>query len=165
MKTTPWVIAVALTLGVSAAEAQAPTRSDDETETTNEIGVFVGGLSNLDADETGPGVGFDYTKEMSETFGIGGLVEWANAGEREAMFAATFEWKPGADLKLIFAPGVVVEKDGGSKKPVFAFRTGLGRMFEVNHVPLTPTLYLDLVDADDGVDVHLVYGLTIEIPF
>jgi hypothetical protein len=38
-------------------------------------------------------------------------------------------------------------------------------MFEVHHVPLTPTMYVDLVDSDDGVAVHLVYGLTIEIPF
>jgi hypothetical protein len=169
MRTTRWAVAVAVTLatsGVSAVGAQERAGAAEEEETKNEIGIFVGALSNLDTDETGPGVGFDYTRELSETFGFGGLAEWANAGDREAMFAASFEWKPGARVKLVFAPGVVVGKEAdGSRSSSFAFRTGVGRELEVHHVPLTPTIYFDFVNAEEGVDIHLVYGLTIGIPF
>ena len=42
---------------------------------------------------------------------------------------------------------------------------GIGYEFEVSNVPLTPTFYFDTVDSEDGVDVHLVYGMAISISF
>ena len=72
----------------------------------------------------------------------------------------------GAGIKLVSAPAVVLEKeDDDSTSATFAFRTGFARGLEVNHVPLAPTIYVDLVDAEEGLRVHLVYGVTIEIPF
>jgi hypothetical protein len=121
MKRSPRVIAAAVTLGVSALAAREAAGSEEEAaETKNEIGVFVGGISNLDTDETGPSVGFDHTREISERFGIGALAEWANAGEREAMFAATVDWKPGAGIKLVAAPGIVVEKEEDDSRPRYS---------------------------------------------
>lgn len=182
MKRTCWLTAVVLSLGVSLAQAQEPAGAEEDAEPKNAIGVYVGALSNLETNETGPGVGFDYAREVGEKFGVVGIAEWANAGEREAMFAGGLEWKPGGNIKLVFAPGVVLTKveeedsdedssddDGDSesfsREALFAFRTGIGYMFEVSHVPLTPMIYFDIVQSDDGVDAHLVYGLTIDIPF
>lgn len=78
----------------------------------------------------------------------------------------------------MFAPGVIVEKSdddetsdedgdsGGSlRETLFFFRTGIGYELEVSNVPLTPTFYFDIVDSEDGVDVHLVYGIAISILF
>ena len=58
------------------------------------------------------------------------------------------------------------DTDSGSlsTETSFAFRTGIGYMFEVSNVPLVPILCFDIVDSDDGVDAHLVFGLTIDIP-
>lgn len=166
MQRPRYVMVLAIILCVSPAEAQAPNVAEEEPETKNDVGVFVGGLSNLETDETGPGVGLDYTRELSERFGVGALAEWARAAEREAMFGAALEWKPGAVVKLVLAPAIIVEKEeDDSRSAVFAVRTGIGRTFMVNHVPLTPTLYVDWVDSEDGLQVHLVYGLTIDIPF
>ena len=178
MMKTYWLTAAMLTLGVSWAQAQEPAGAEEDAEPKNEIGVFVGALSNLETKETGPGVGFDYTREVRERLGVVGFVEWANAGEREAMLGGGIEWKPGGNIKLVFAPAVVLTKvededssdddsksESFSREAVFAFRTGIGYMFEVSHVPLTPMIYFDIVQSDDGVDAHLVYGLTIDIPF
>ncbi len=179
MKRIIWLTIVMLTLGVSWLHAQESAGAEEEVEYKNDIGVFVGALSNLETKETGPGIGFDYTREVAEKIGIVGIVEWANAGEREAMIGVGLEWKPGGNIKLVFAPAVIIEKveedassedgsdsdNGSSSSAVFAFRTGIGYTFEVSHVPLTPIIYFDLVQSDDGVDAHLVYGLTISIPF
>ena len=178
MKHTSWLTAVMLALGVQWVHAQEPVRAGEEAEPKNDVGVFVGALHNLETDETGPGIGFDYTRDFTEKLGVVGIAEWANAGEREAMFGGGLELKPGGAIKLIFAPTVILEpvddddssagdSDAGSfsRETSFAFRTGIGYMFEVSNVPLVPTLYFDVVDSDDGVDAHLVFGLTIDIPF
>ena len=151
-----------MALTVSWAHAQEDA---EEPEPKNDLGLFVGSLTNLEADESGPGIGLDYTREFTEKLGVVVLAEWANAGEREAMFGGGVEIKPGANIKLVFAPAVVIEKEDDSTSGVFAFRTGIGYMFEVSHVPLTPIAYFDIVDSEDGVDAHFVIGLTVDIPF
>ena len=177
MRRTARLTVFMLALGLSWAQAQE-SGEGKEADKNNAISVFVGALSNLDTNETGAAVGVDYTREVSEKFGIVGLAEWANAGEREGAFGGGIEWKPGGGFKLLFAPGVIVEKSdddetsdedgdsgGSSRETLFFFRTGIGYELEVSNVPLTPTFYFDIVDSEDGVDVHLVYGIAISILF
>ncbi len=95
MKNSVRLTAILFALSVPWAWAQEPAAEEEEAELKNEIGVFVGALSNLETDETGPGVGFDYTREASEKLGIVALAEWANAGDRDAMFGGGIVWKPG----------------------------------------------------------------------
>jgi hypothetical protein len=59
------------------------------------------------------------------------------------------------------------DSGGSSRETLFFFRTGtgIGYELEVSNVPLTPTFYFDIVDSEDGVDVHLVYGIAISIRF
>ncbi len=172
-----WLTAFMLALGLSWAQAQE-SGLGEVAEKRNAISVFVGALSNLDTNETGAAVGVDYTREVSEKLGIVGLAEWANAGGREAAFGGGIEWKLGGGFKLLFAPGLIVEKTdddetsdedgdsgGSSRETLFFFRTGISYEFEVSNIPLTPKFYFDTVDSEVGVDVHLVYGMAISISF
>ena len=47
-------------------------------------------LSNLAAKETGPSIGADFTRELTEVIGVVGLGEFAKAGEREALLRAVW---------------------------------------------------------------------------
>lgn len=169
MKTTAWLTVVTLALSVSVAGAQESAESE-EGEPKNVVGLFAGALSNLETDETGPAIGADYTREVHEKLGIVAMVEWASAGSREAAFGAGVAVEPGGGVKLVLAPGVIFEKtleEEGSteRETLFVFRTGFGYKFEVSGVPLVPTINFDIVESEDGVDLHLVYGVSVEIPF
>jgi len=169
------ILLLCLGLGVSFTQGQEDAGRDatgDEPEKKNDIGVFIGALSNLDTKETGISLGVDYTRKLTDRFAITAIAEYANAGEREALFGAGIEVEPGGSFKLIFAPGVVLDRseeegsaDESSLETLFAFRSGVGYVFELPKVEITPMLYFDLVDEADGVVAHLVYGLSFVFPF
>jgi len=90
--------------------------------------------------------------------------------------------KPGGNFKVLFAPGVIVEKnedepgnelpeagdsaEGHSRQVRFVARLGVGYIFELSTVVLTPIVYFDLLEGvEDAVDAHFVYGLTVGFPF
>ena len=54
-----------------AAGPASGQHAEPELEKRNEVAVFLGALSNLHANETGPSLGGDYTREVSETLGFG----------------------------------------------------------------------------------------------
>ena len=169
MMKVPSIACVMVFSAASLTYAQEPADAE-ETQYRNSLALFVGALSNVETDETGPAIGVDYTREVRERLAIVALAEWANAGEREAAFGGGVEVKPGGNVKLVFAPGVILERtdeeDGSSsRETLFVFRTGFGYELEVSGVPLVPTINFDIVDSDDGVELHLVYGLSVEIPF
>ncbi len=159
-----------------AAPAAAQEAAEPEREKLNGIGIFTGFLTNFEADTTGPSAGMDYTRDLSPRIGIGAIAEFATAGEREALFAASLVVRLGEAFKLVAAPGLVLEKEQelessseqhSSRQSRFVVRIGAGYGFEVSDdVELIPILYLDLIDGkEDSVDVHLVYGVTIDLKF
>ena len=169
MKILPRVAILLVLLSTTFAHAQEAGETED-ARTKNVIGLFVGALSNLETNETGPAIGVDYTREVHEKLGIVASAEWASAGEREAAFGGGLEVKPGGGFKLVLADGIILERtdeeDGSSSREAeFVFRTGFGYELEVSGVPLVPTINFDIVNTEDGVDLHLVYGLSVEIPF
>ncbi len=54
-----------------ASGQHAEHGSEHELEKRNEIAVFLGAISNLHTNETGPSLGADHTREVSETLGFG----------------------------------------------------------------------------------------------
>ena len=160
----------------STGVATAQEESELETEKLNGIGIFTGFITNFEADSTGPSAGMDYTRDLSPRIGVGVIAEFATAGEREALFAASLVVRLGEALKLVAAPGLVLEQEQelessseehSSRQFRFVVRIGAGYGFEVSdNVELIPILYLDLIDGKEGsVDVHLVYGVTIDLNF
>ncbi len=56
---------VRLLLSAGLASAQEAHEHEGETEHKNEIGIFAGALVNVAAEETGPSIGADYTREVT----------------------------------------------------------------------------------------------------
>ncbi len=139
--------------------------------------MFLGALSNLHANETGPSLGAEYIREVSETLGFGVMAELARAGEREALVAASVVIRPVSNVSVVIAPGFVVEKPEEepdddehsietSREIAFVARLGVAYAFEWHRVTLAPTVYFDILGSPDGgVTAHLVYGVSIGFPF
>ena len=167
---------VAFCFLASAAPAAAQEAAEPEREKLNGIGIFTGFLTNFEADTTGPSAGMDYTRDLSPRIGIGAIAEFATAGEREALFAASLVVRLGEAFKLVAAPGLILEKEQelessseehSSRESRFVVRIGAGYGFEVSdNVELVPILYLDLIEGkENSVEVHLVYGVTVDLKF
>jgi len=157
-----------------AAPAAAQEAAELKREKLNGIGIFTGFLTNFEANTTGPSAGVDYTRDLSPRIGIGAIVEFATAGEREALVAASLVVRLGEALKLVAAPGLILEQElessseeHSSRQTRFVVRIGAGYGFEVSdNVELIPILYLDLIEGkEDSVEVHLVYGVTVDLKF
>jgi hypothetical protein len=176
------VLSMSLSLITGITRGQEAVENEAESETKNDLGVFVGALFNPTADETGPSIGVDFTRELTEVIGLTVVGEFAKAGEREALFVGGLQLRPGGNFKVLFAPGVIVEKnedehgnelhesgdsaEGFSREIRFVARLGVGYSFELSTVVLTPVVYFDLLEGvEDAVDAHFVYGLTIGFPF
>ena len=84
------------------------------------------------------------------------------AGEREALVAGGVVLRPGANIKVVIAPGVILEKEheldnelhevetsdeGGSREVRFVGRLGVGYSIEVSSAVLTPIVYFDLLEG------------------
>ena len=100
-----WISLAPLAVGAQETEVH-----DHEPEKKNEVGLFAGGLTNLEAKETGPSIGAEYIRELTHIIGIGVMGEFAKAGEREALVAGTLVVKAGDNFKVVLAPGVIIEK-------------------------------------------------------
>ncbi len=168
------LLIVAFCFLASAAPAAAQEAAEPEREKLNGIGIFTGFLMNFEADTTGPSAGMDYTRDLSPRIGIGAIAEFATAGEREALVAASLVVRLGEALKLVAAPGLILEQEQessseehSSRQTRFVVRIGAGYGFEVSdNVELVPILYLDLIEGkEDSVEVHLVYGVTVDLKF
>lgn len=186
---------VAVVFLLMSGFAPADEAEHEEEEKKNELAVFAGALTNIDSNRTGPSGGVEYKRILSPKISIGGMVEYGDAGEREGLFAVPITYSPTEKIKVVFAPGYVLEESeqeinetrGGEEhggmeghdEPSlqakttrsFVARFGFGYEFEISkRVRLLPTLYFDILKGShqsvgEGVVLHLVYGLTIGFPF
>ncbi len=62
---------VLLAAGPALGQHAEQHGSEHELEIRNEVALFLGALSNLHSSETGPSLGADYKREVSETLGFG----------------------------------------------------------------------------------------------
>ena len=105
----PWLFVLLFFTFPGVATSQE--ESEHEAEQLSEIGIFTGFLRNVEAHATGPSAGMDYTRELSPRIGIGAIAEFATAGKREALFAASLVVRPGEAWKVVAAPGVILEQE------------------------------------------------------
>jgi hypothetical protein len=175
-----WAVSGSTARAQETHEAQG--HEEHEAHKSNDIGVFAGGLTNLDKDESGPSLGVDYTRRLTPKIGIGVIYEYASTRlERENLIAGALVIEPGHNLKLTFAPGVVgvTEKeeeehhgeDDHHEPPaccesttsvIFVGRLGITYLFEFSRVSIGPAFFVDLIGNGE---VHLVYGVSIGFPF
>ena len=155
MRISTWFIGALISFTTGVVGAQEHEVHAHEPEKKNEIGIFAGLLSNLEAKQTGPSIGADYTRELTHVIGIGVMGEFAKAGEREALVAGTFVLKAGENFKVVFAPGVILEKheeghseesshgetssEATSREVRFVARIGAGHSYELSGTVLTPS--------------------------
>ena len=105
------VLSVLFSGTTDIARGQEESAHEAEPEAKNELGVFTGVLSNLTANESGPSIGADFTRELTEVIGLLVLGEFAKAGEREALVAGGVVLRPGANIKVVIAPGVILTSE------------------------------------------------------
>lgn len=134
-------------------------------------------------DEPGHGtdgtVGLEYTYELSERWGIGGILDYAGPDQRNLVVAPAVFWSPwGGGLTFLAAPGVEFhngrgeaehhllksegDEEGDPDETFFVMRFGVAYWFHVgSRYGIAPAVDLDLVDGEEV----WVYGVNFEVKF
>ena len=130
----------------------------DEHETKhsfhpNVIGLFLGstGEDRRDSDFT---FGIEYERRISESFGVGGVIERAFGDHDFWVFAVPFAYHTGA-WKWYVAPGMENKDD---HKNEFLVRIGLEYAFEVGEYELSPQVDVDFVDGEQEYVIGVVFA-------
>ena len=90
--------------------------------------------------------------------------------------------KPDGEFKLTISPGFILEGEEGEngacheppehgelssgREAIWVARQGLGYSIERPSAVITAAVYFELLDGrEDAVDLHVVFGVSIEFPF
>jgi hypothetical protein len=119
----------------------------------NYLAVFVG-VTDEDRRERASTLGIEYERRLSESFGIGGIIEHAYGDLDFTIYAIPFAYHSGR-WKWYVAPGI----ENPDKKPgtEFLLRVGLEYFFKVGAYEMAPQFDVDFVDGE----TVLVLGLTV----
>jgi hypothetical protein len=159
-------VAVAESAGefhASSTEAAMATsaRSDGESsesqheheELKNAFGVFVG-FTHEGRRDNEPALGLEYTRRLSESFSIGGTLEYT-FGDGDFLVALVPVSYYYGQWKFSVAPGVEDSEHGTEA----LLRFGLGYLFELeSEWEINPQLNVDLVDGEDVWVLGVAFG-------
>ena len=120
--------------------------------------AVLGGIS-VQGSDTGITAGFEVERALSDSFGIGALVEYAAGDLESLMIAVPFTYRLNS-WKFQIAPGYVDANRGGD----FVTRFGTGYDFNVGNWMVTPNVKADVLAADDSRAI-LVYGVSFSTGF
>lgn len=147
-----------LTLTMSSATfGNEAEEAENGEERRNSIGVFVG-IAEEERRENGIALGIEGTHFFTESFGIGGVLEYT-FGDIDALVGSvpliyrTGRWKAYA------GPGF--EDGDASEDAEFLVRIGAEYGFEAGPIEIAPQLNIDVVDGD----AVLVIGVLFARPF
>lgn len=125
------------------AMAADPSSASGHAFHSNHLAFFAG-FSGEVRRERAFSLGLDYERRISESFGVGALVERAN-GDRDFWIAAIpFSWHRG-HWKFSIALGVEHEKGHDDHG---LLRLGAGYAFEMDGFEVAPLIAVDFVDGD-----------------
>jgi hypothetical protein len=142
-----WIV----TIPVFAAEPQPGDKEKPEwaEEGRNEISIFLGVTESQDF-ERGFSVGIDYERRLSRLFGIGAVVEYTGSDLREGVGGITLSFHPWKELKIVAAPGVVLETADGTEEALLRigaeYGFGIGKGWEI-----APAVYYDFTSGDNAL--------------
>ena len=146
------VAAIIVPNGVMAEEATQSEHSS-EFEGRQSVAFFMG--NTHDGSEDGFTVRMDYEYRLSETNGIGGLVEYASGELDSWVFAAPLFIHPYKGLRLLVALGF----EYGHSEAEFLIRTGIAYEFEMGERwTITPEFNVDFVDSDEKYVYGVAFG-------
>jgi len=152
----------ALLIAVSAATLllMPPVFAEEagaEEEKNNSLGVFVG-VTSEERREKGLALGVEGSHFFTESFGVGGVLEYTFGDIDTLVGAVPLVYRRGK-LKLYAGPGF--EDSDASDNPEFLIRAGTEYGFEVGSIEIAPQLNIDFVDGD----TVLVVGVLFAKPF
>ena len=146
------VVLVLVPYGVQAEEATQSEYSS-EFERRQSVAFFMG--NTHDGSEDGFTVGMNYEYRLSETNGIGGLVEYASGELDSWVFAAPLFIHPYKGLRLLVALGF----EYGHSEAEFLIRTGIAYEFEMGERwTITPEFNVDFVDSEEKYIYGVAFG-------
>ena len=169
---TSWIVGsfAAAVLGLSGRLAA----QDDHHFHYNDIGVFVGGTTPLDADAGGKTsftLGADYERRFTAVVGIEVIGEFVIGDHKRTwLLALALTARPIEPLRIAAGPGVEwVEKDVPSGTTTttkyethFLVATRVNYVFHVGKFIVSPTFGVDFIGE---TKTNLVYGLTLGYGF
>ena len=131
--------------------AQEAEEGEGEAFEANIVEVFLGGTFN-DGDSEAS-YGFSYERRLSESFGIGGLVEYTSG--REWVYAVPLTFHVTESWKLVLAPGFEHEEGENT----YLTRVGTAYDFKFDGWSLAPEVNVDFVDGETKVVVGVSFGI------
>ncbi|MFT7286653.1 MAG: hypothetical protein ACI87W_000761 [Halieaceae bacterium] len=163
--TTLWgsialLLGLLLTLPASPLQAAADEsshevahgESHDEAFHQNVLAVFTG-ITHEGRNEDELALGIEYERRLSESFGIGGLLEHTFGELDFWVYAVPFAFHSGP-WKLYVAPGIE-EKDGERDE---LLRVGVEYGFEVGGWEIAPQFDIDFVDGEEVIVLGVTFG-------
>ena len=135
------------------AEEETQSEHSSELEHLHSVAFFMG--NTHDGSEDGFSVGLDYEYRLSETNGIGGLIEYASGELDSWVVAAPLFIYPYKGLRLVVALGF----EYGHSETEFLVRTGIAYEFEMGERwTITPKFNVDFVDSEEKYVYGVAFG-------
>jgi len=135
------------------AEEETQSEHSSEFEHRHSVAFFMG--NTHDGSEDGFSVGLDYEYRLSETNGIGGLIEYASGELDSWVVAAPLFIYPYKGLRLVVALGF----EYGHSETEFLVRTGIAYEFEMGERwTITPKFNVDFVDSEEKYVYGVAFG-------
>lgn len=154
--TMAFVVSLGLhqSLQPACAESTGHGEESGEANKQNLVGLFVG-LTGESRRENGLALGAEYTRRLTESFGIGAIVE-RTAGDLDFWLAAvSFGWYKNR-WKLYAAPGIEdVDGESGINE---LLRIGGLYAFEAGRWEIAPQVNYDIVAGENAVIVGVAFG-------
>lgn len=156
----------------SGGPSEHPTAHEAHESHPNHLALFLGASTpTKEGSATSFTIGADYERRLSETWGVGGIVDFAIGDfKRTALLGGSLFVHPLGNLRLLAAPGVeFVEKErkgtpGESTihEAHFAFRLGVAYEFHIDRFSIVPVFNADLIGE---TKTTLVYGVAFGVGF
>ena len=144
--------AISMLLVVTPALSQHHEQSEHDFH-KNYLALFVG-VTSEDRRDGAATVGLEYERRLSESFGVGALVEHAYGDLDFTVYALPFAYHSGP-WKLYAAPGIEDSEHHAGNE--FLFRLGVEYGFAVGRYEVAPQFDIDFVDGEEV----FVLGITI----
>ena len=137
--------ALSMMLVATAVQSQHHEQAEHEYH-NNYLALFVG-VTSEDRRDSAATVGLEYERRLSETFGVGALIEHAYGDLDFTVYAVPFAYHAGP-WKLYAAPGIEDSEHHHGNE--FLFRLGVEYGFAVGRYEVAPQFDIDFVEIDTG---------------
>jgi hypothetical protein len=154
----PFALLMALLLALVSSLAQAAGNesthegSQENAVEKNVIALFAG-VTFKGHREDEPALGIEYERRLSESFGIGGILEYTDGEHDFWVYAVPVAYHNGP-WKLYVAPGIE-EKDDKSEP---LLRLGVEYGFEVGDWEISPQFDVDFVNGEQVIILGVTFG-------